>query len=318
MGDRNMICKHNHLISILPKYKITCPNQNQLIQKKEDETIIETFNNMLNKIQDFSNLFNIKSNYLKLRKETIIFLKEITSQFCLCDRTFHLALTLLDKIFLKIDNTKFIQSISMFCLIFAAKFVEEDTFKANLIQQTYSKFFSENYLSDELYILNLLDYNFNITTTYDILEYFLNYKLIYFKDEKKIFEKYSKKFSVYHLAIEYLNSLIEKNIILTLTPIQISFGIIQLIRKRIGLNPFKTELYQEFGYFKNDEIMNKGYEIFMKIFYKKKNKVIENKERENKCLSDKKINKENNIKEEEIVQDKNNNLMSLIRKVKTL
>ena len=318
MGDRNMICKHNHLISILPKYKITCPNQNQLIQKKEDETIIETFHNMLNKIQDFSNLFNFKSNYLKLRKETIIFLKEITSQFCLCDRTFHLALTLLDKIFLKIDNTKFIQSISMFCLIFAAKFVEEDTFKANLIQQTYSKFFSENYLSDEFYILNLLDYNFNITTTYDILEYFLNYKLIYFKDEKMIFEKYSKKFSVYHLAIEYLNSLIEKNIILTLTPIQISFGIIQLIRKRIGLNPFKTELYQEFGYFKNDEIMNKGYEIFMKIFYKKKNKVIENKERENKCLSDKKINKENNIKEEEIVQDENNNLMSLIRKVKTL
>ena len=318
MGDRNMICKHNHLISILPKYKITCPNQNQLIQKKEDETIIETFHNMLNKIQDFSNLFNFKSNYLKLRKETIIFLKEITSQFCLCDRTFHLALTLLDKIFLKIDNTKFIQSISMFCLIFAAKFVEEDTFKANLIQQTYSKFFSENYLSDEFYILNLLDYNFNITTTYDILEYFLNYKLIYFKDEKKIFEKCSKKFSVYHLAIEYLNSLIEKNIILTLTPIQISFGIIQLIRKRIGLNPFRTELYQEFGYFKNDEIMNKGYEIFMKIFYKKKNKVIENKERENKCLSDKKINKENNIKEEEIDQDENNNLMSLIRKVKTL
>ena len=195
MGDRNMICKHNHLISILPKYKIICPNHNHLIQKKEDETIIESFNNMLIKIEDFSNLINMKNNYLKLRKETIIFLKEITSQFCLCDRTFHLALTLLDKIFLKIDNTRFIQSISMFCIIFAAKFVEEDTYKANLIQQTYSKFFSENYLSDEFYLLNLLDYNFNITTNYDILEYFLNYKLLYFKDEKKIFEKCSKKFS---------------------------------------------------------------------------------------------------------------------------
>ena len=313
-----MICKHNHLISILPKYKIICPNHNHLIQKKEDETIIESFNNMLIKIEDFSNLINIKNNYLKLRKETIIFLKEITSQFCLCDRTFHLALTLLDKIFLKIDNTRFIQSISMFCIIFAAKFVEEDTYKANLIQQTYSKFFSENYLSDEFYLLNLLDYNFNITTNYDILEYFLNYKLIYFKDEKKVFEKYSKKFSVYHLAIEYLNSLIEKNIILTLTPIHISFGIIQLIRKRIGLNPFRTELYQEFGYYKQDELMNKGYEIFMKIFYKKKNKDIENKERENKCFSDKKINKDIHVKENEIIQNENNNLMCLIRKVKTL
>ena len=309
-----MICNHNHLISILPKYKIICPNHNHLIQKKEDETIIESFNNMLIKIEDFSNLIKIKNNYLKLKKKKIIFLKEITSQFCLCDRTFHLALTLLDKIFLKIDNTRFIQSISMFCIIFAAKFVEEDTYKANLIQKTYSKFFSENYLSDEFYLLNLLDYNFNITTNYDILEYFLNYKLIYFKDEKKVFEKYSKKFSVYHLAIEYLNSLIEKNIILTLTPIQISFGIIQLI----GLNPFRTELYQEFGYYKQDELMNKGYEIFMKIFYKKKNKDIENKERENKCFSDKKINKDIHVKENEIIQNENNNLMSLIRKVKTL
>ncbi len=315
MGDRNMICKHNHLISILPKYKITCPNQNQLIQKKEDETIIETFHNMLNKIQDFSNLFNFKSNYLKLRKETIIFLKEITSQFCLCDRTFHLALTLLDKIFLKIDNTKFIQSISMFCLIFAAKFVEEDTFKANLIQQTYSKFFSENYLSDEFYILNLLDYDINITTTYDILKYLLNYRLIYFKDEKEIFVKYSKKYSIFHLAIGYLNILVENNIILSLTPFQISFGIIQLIRKRIGLNPFRIEFFQEFEHYTHNEYINKGYEIFFNIFYKKKNNTIENKGNEIKCISynKKEINESDNNQKNE-----NDDLLFLIRKVKTL
>ena len=315
MGDRNMICKHNHLISILPKYKISCPNQNYLIQKKEDETIIETFNNMLNKIQDFSNLFNIKSNYLKLRKETIIFLKEITSQFCLCDRTFHLALTLLDKIFLKIDNTKFIQSISMFCLIFAAKFVEEDTFKANLIQQTYSKFFSENYLTDEFYILNLLDYDINITTTYDILKYLLNYRLIYFKDEKEIFAKYSQKYSIFHLAIGYLNILVENNIILSLTPFQISFGIIQLIRKRIGLNPFRIEFFQEFEHYTHDEYINKGYEIFFNIFYRKKNKTIEKKGNEIKCISynKKEINESDNNQKNE-----NDDLLFLIRKVKTL
>ena len=51
------------------------------------------------------------------------------------------SITLLDKIYLKINNIQFIQSISIFCIIFAAKFVEEDTFKANLIQKTYLNLF---------------------------------------------------------------------------------------------------------------------------------------------------------------------------------
>ena len=137
MGDKNVICNHNHLISMIPKYKIMCPNNNSFIQKKENETILETFNNMLLKIQDFSNIFNNQNDYLKIRKKSIKFLKEITRQFCLCDKTFHLALTLLDKIYLKIDKTQFVQSIAIFCLIFASKFIEEDTYKSNLIQKAY-------------------------------------------------------------------------------------------------------------------------------------------------------------------------------------
>ena len=33
MGDKNVICNHNHLISMIPKYKIMCPNNNSFIQK---------------------------------------------------------------------------------------------------------------------------------------------------------------------------------------------------------------------------------------------------------------------------------------------
>ena len=315
MGDKNVICNHNHLISMIPKYKIMCPNNNSFIQKKENETILETFNNMLLKIQDFSNIFNKQNDYLKIRKKSIKFLKEITRQFCLCDKTFHLALTLLDKIYLKIDKTQFVQSIAIFCLIFASKFIEEDTYKSNLIQKAYSKFFSENYLTDEFYILNLLDYDINITTTYDILKYLLNYRLIYFKDEKEIFAKYSQKYSIFHLAIGYLNILVENNIILSLTPFQISFGIIQLIRKRIGLNPFRIEFFQEFEHYTHDEYINKGYEIFFNIFYRKKNKTIENKGNEIKCISynKKEINESDNNQKNE-----NDDLLFLIRKVKTL
>ena len=313
MGDRkNQICQHNHLICTHPQNKMKCLNNNILLNiRKDDKTTLEILKNMLIKIPDYSKLIYESNDYIKIRKQIIIFLKEITCQFYLCDKTFHLALSLLDRIFLKINNIQFIQSIAMFCIILACKFIEEDTFKANLIQKTYSKFFTENYLSDEFYILNLLDFNFNITSTYDILLYFLNYRLIYFKDEKDIFEKYSQKFSVYHLAIEYLNNLIEKNIVLTLNPIQISFGIIQLIRKRIGLNPFKIELYKEFAFLNNEKNINKGYEIFFNIFYKKKNKLSEKEEKENKNSSDKNI----------IIQEKKNyenfqneNLLCLIRK----
>ena len=77
MGDKNIICNHNHLISMIPKYKIMCPNNNSFIQKKENETILETFNNMLLKIQDFSNIFNKQNDYLKIMEKFSKFVIQI-------------------------------------------------------------------------------------------------------------------------------------------------------------------------------------------------------------------------------------------------
>ena len=176
---------------------------------------------------------------------------------------------------MKIKTVKLIDLISIFCLILATKFVEEDKRKITLIQKKYLKNKTNNLFFDEFYILTLLDFDYNITTSYDLLEYFLNYKLIFFEDEKEKVKKKLKNFTIEQLCYAYLNNLIEKNILLTLNSIQIVLGIIKLIRKRFGLEPNRFELFKEFDFF-NDDYLNKGYEMFLGFFYQKKQEKNEN------------------------------------------
>ena len=168
--------------------------------------------------------------------------------------------------------------ISIFCLILATKFVEEDKNKITLIKKKYLKNKTNNLFFDEFYILTLLDFDYNITTSYDLLEYFLNYKLIFFEDEKEKVKKKLKNFTIEQLCYAYLNNLIEKNILLTLNSIQIVLGIIKLIRKRFGLEPNKFKFFNEFDNY-NDDFLNKGYEMFLGFFYQKKNEKNENEKK---------------------------------------
>ena len=48
------------------------------------------------------------------------------------------------------------------------------------------------------------------------------------------------------MTIVYLNKLFENEIILSLNPLEIAFGIIQLIRKRLKLIPEKKDFYKIF------------------------------------------------------------------------
>ena len=241
----------------------------------DEETHKNILKQMLRKTENLSILLYEKKNYIKRRKSNILLLKQISNEFLLSDRTFHLALLFIDKIFLKIKTVKLIDVISIFCLILATKFVEEDKKKITLIQNKYLRNKTNNLLFDEFYILTLLDFDYNITTSYDLLEYFLNYKLLFFENEKEKVKKKLKNFTIEQLCYAYLNNLIEKNILLTLNPIQIVLGIIKLIRKRFGLEPNKFEVFKEFDYY-NDDFLNKGYEMFLGFFYQKKQEKNEN------------------------------------------
>ena len=271
----------------IPNYKYLYPQQKSIdsfhinnyeyIDKETHKNILK---NMLCKVENLSLLLYEKKSYIKKRKSNILLLKQITNEFHLSDRTFHLALVFIDKIFLKIKTIKLIDLISIFCLILATKFVEEDKRKITLIQKKYLKNKTNNLFFDEFYILTLLDFDYNITTSYDLLEYFLNYKLIFFEDEKEKVKKKLKNFTIEQLCYAYLNNLIEKNILLTLNSIQIVLGIIKLIRKRFGLEPNKFNFFNEFDNY-NDDFLNKGYEMFLGFFYQKKHEKNENEKKGN-------------------------------------
>jgi hypothetical protein len=271
----------------IPNYKYLYPQQKSIdsfhinnyeyIDKETHKNILK---NMLCKVENLSLLLYEKKSYIKKRKSNILLLKQITNEFHLSDRTFHLALVFIDKIFLKIKTIKLIDLISIFCLILATKFVEEDKRKITLIQKKYLKNKTNNLFFDEFYILTLLDFDYNITTSYDLLEYFLNYKLIFFEDEKEKVKKKLKNFTIEQLCYAYLNNLIEKNILLTLNSIQIVLGIIKLIRKRFGLEPNKFKFFNEFDNY-NDDFLNKGYEMFLGFFYQKKHEKNENEKKGN-------------------------------------
>ena len=268
----------NHILNYKNSFPELKSNDSYKINNYEsidEETHKNILKQMLRKTENLSILLYEKKNYIKRRKSNILLLKQISNEFLLSDRTFHLALLFIDKIFLKIKTVKLIDVISIFCLILATKFVEEDKNKITLIKQKYLRNKTNNLFFDEFYILSLLDFDYNITTSYDLLEYFLNYKLLFFENEKEKVKKKLKNFTIEQLCYAYLNNLIEKNILLTLNPIQIVLGIIKLIRKRFGLEPNKFEVFKEFDYY-NDDFLNKGYEMFLGFFYQKKQEKNEN------------------------------------------
>ena len=281
MNINKHLCYHQYLISNNKENVFLCPNINDsnLNRNSDIDDYFMIFQNLMTNIIDFSILYLSKKDYIKKRKKTILMLKEILINYSLSDKTFHLAISLLDSIFMKINAINEMNIIAIFCLIIASKFIENDSFKSTLLEQNYSKQISSNYKNDEIYILKLIDYNLNITTAYDVLNLILTQQNILFDGEEK-----KNKFSTHHMAVVYLNKLIENEIILTLNPIEISFGIIQLIRKRLKLIPENKEIYKLFFKDYNNKNFTKAYLIFYNLFCnknkRKENKQIQNYENE--------------------------------------
>ena len=211
----NTKCVHDHLISTFPNNQLLCPNNKELndnlihLEKDDFKFKNDIFKNLLSNMIDTSILFNNCKEYFKLRKNSISMMKKITKEFDLCDKTFHLALTLLDRISIKLianKNAIFqIKILAKFCIILATKFLEDKSYKAILLEEKYSKSISSNLVDDENYILQLLDYNLNITTSYDILTFLISNQKIIFEDEENIFNKKNKKYSIYHMSVVYIN-----------------------------------------------------------------------------------------------------------------
>ena len=290
----NIKCFHDHLISNFPNNQLICPNNNKLkmnlthLEHDDFKYKYDIFKNLLSNMIDTSILLNNCKEYFKLRKNTITMMKKITKEFDLCDKTFHLALPLLDRISIKLIENKNvlfqIKLLAKFCIILSTKFLEDKTYKAILLEEKYSKLISTNLINDENYILQLLDYNLNITTSYDILTFLISNQKIIFEDEESIFNKKNKKYSIYHMSVVYINKLVENYITLQMSPLQIAFGVIQIIRKRLGLIPNRIELYNYFNLNLYIDSFNFAYKSFYNIFCNNSKKLI-NEKNENKQIS---------------------------------
>ena len=215
------------------------------------------------------------SQYLSLRKTAVVLLKTISSSFSLCDKTFHLSVLLLDRIYSKINSFTEINSISVFCLILAAKFTEDDASKASLLQKSYSRSLSSNYNSDEIFLLKLLDYNLSTPTGYDILSYMLSIGIV---TNDELASSKQTVDSIEHICLSYLNSLIQYNFVLPLSPLQIALGVIQIARKKIGLPSYTNELIEKFELSDKENIFKEAYSSFAKVLNKKR------RQEESKCL----------------------------------
>ena len=231
-----------------------------------------------------SNIFLNKKDYLKQRSSLIKNIKNICRYFSLSLKTYFLSIEYLDKISSKIVifNPYNLFQISLLCLILAVKFNEPGP-KLLHLQQELKKNLSKNFLEDEIYVLQLLNYNLNIHTSYDILMEMLYFGFI-FEGENC---NYQKMNYIYSYLENILYIFTEVNSYINMTSKQIVLSIIGFARELLGLTPFNESIKKIYLInSKNENFYNLGLEII-----KKKIKI------ESKIKTDSNTVKNNNKKE---------------------
>ena len=209
-----------------------------------------------NEINSFIN----KKEYLKQRPSIIKFIKDIYSHFSLSIKTYFLSVAYLDRICTKIYsfNINYLLHACILCIILASKFNEKAE-KALEVQTKLKANISKKYLDDEIYVLNLLNYNLNIHTSYDLLQDILNYGFIF---EGENFD-YRKVNSIYSIPVKTLYILSEINSYIDMSVKQSVLIVIGFARELFGLTPFNDNIKKIFS-IKNEKFYNSGVKIIKK------------------------------------------------------
>ena len=183
--------------------------------------------------------FNRKKEYLKIRQKIIREMKMISMKYSLENQTFFLSVAYLDKICEKINlfNYDEIKGVSVFCLILASKFYETSCVGMQ-IENDYKDKLSSNYKSDEIYILQLLDYKLNIVTVYDILNQIKSVGFVFQRENLP-----QKKVNVLYSQVDKMvMAFIENKSFIDFTPKQVAFAIIGFLRGTFNLESFSLPL----------------------------------------------------------------------------
>jgi hypothetical protein len=122
---------------------------------------------------------------------------------------------------------------AMLCVVLAAKFQDDHQ---NALNAKLSLGFSNNYTKDELYVLQLLNYDLYAITAYDIIMDIMHTGIL-FTDEQFSLNKMNV---IYQKVEKMLYFFSEKKYYIEMTPIEIALSVIGFIREALGLDAFNS------------------------------------------------------------------------------
>ena len=177
-----------------------------------------------------------KRDYLKIRPLIIKKMKSFCANLKLSKKTFFLALDYLDHICSKMVsyNISDLTQISQFCLILATKY-QENREKAIEVKN-YVGAAQNNFVKDELFLVQLLDYDLHVFTSYDILMDILHCGFLFNGEQFSL-----NRMKVIYEKIEcMIYMLSESKYYLDMTKKEIALVIIGLIREILGLEAYNN------------------------------------------------------------------------------
>lgn len=178
-----------------------------------------------------------KSDYQKIRNIFIKRIKLFCTNLNISKKTYFLTLDYFDRVCSKLsafDMNDLLQ-ISQLCIILAAKFCET---QMKIVEIKKYLNLNNNYSQDELFILQLLDYDLYVHTSYDILMDIMHTGFL-FADEKFSLKKMNFLYGKMENMLFFFS---EKNFYIDMTHKEIALSIIGLIRETLGLIAYKNNL----------------------------------------------------------------------------
>ncbi len=176
-----------------------------------------------------------RHDYLKIRVDIVKEMKKISSNFRLSRKTYFVSLEYLDKICSKMSafDMEDLLQIAKFCIVLAVKF-QENHIKGIEIKKNLGLCLSNNYSKDELYLLQLLDYNLFVNTSFDIMMDIMHTGFLF------SCEKFSlKKMNLIYKKMENMLYFFSgTKFYIDMTHKEVALSIIGLIRETLGLVPY--------------------------------------------------------------------------------
>lgn len=206
---------------------------------KGQESAIPLFLSIPDNYKQYS--FRNKADYLKIRSSFVKQIKSFCYNFNLSKKTYFLSLDYFDRICSKMPcfDIQDLLQICKFCILLASKFHEP---QIKYLEIKSNLFLSNNYSKDELYLLQVLDYDLLIHTSYDILIDIMHTGFL-FENEKFSLQKMN---ILYEKMENMLYFFSETKYYIDMTNKEIALCFIGLSREILGLIPYNNILKSTF------------------------------------------------------------------------